>query len=140
MSAQELPGLPAGPIEMQPSGRFQPHAVQQRLLLAALAEAGVELGEYDRAIAAWLSRWDWTTVAVVASWVQRARVAGSGREWAVRVPGDGDGEDATFDVRTSQAEAEGALARCRDSHPGVELVSRTVSYGPWVAAEGGDVA
>ena len=70
------------------------------------------------------------------------KAAASGREWAVRVPGDdGDGgEDATFDVRTSRAEAEGALARWRSTHPGVQLVSRVVSYGPWVAAEGGDVA
>jgi len=53
-------------------------------VLETLTAAGVELGEYDRRIAMWLSRWDWTTVAVVASWVQRAVAARPSRAEVLR--------------------------------------------------------
>lgn len=41
------------------------------LLAAALGEAGVELGAYDRRILAWLVGWEPQTVAVVAGWITR---------------------------------------------------------------------
>jgi hypothetical protein len=43
-----------------------------RMLLDALAAAGVYLGAYDHRIAEWLANWEPQTVAVIAGWVQRA--------------------------------------------------------------------
>jgi hypothetical protein len=51
-------------------GKMQPR--NQRMLLDALAGAGVYLGAYDHRIAEWLSGWEPQTVAVIAGWVQRA--------------------------------------------------------------------
>ena len=42
------------------------------LLLAALAEAGVQLGDYDRRIAGWLADGETSTVQVVIGWIERA--------------------------------------------------------------------
>jgi hypothetical protein len=47
-----------------------------RMLLDALAAAGVDLGAYDHAIAGWLAGWEPQTVAVIAGWVQRAAEVG----------------------------------------------------------------
>ena len=52
------------------TGKMAPH--NHRLLCEALTAAGVELGGYDHRIAWWLAGWEPQTVAVVASWVQRA--------------------------------------------------------------------
>lgn len=52
----------------------------------ALGAAGVELGPYDRRIAAWLANWEPETVQVVLAWVGRARAAG---EAGVRLIEDG---------------------------------------------------
>ena len=43
-----------------------------RLLLDALAAAGVYVGRYDIQIAEWLAGWEPQTVAVVAGWITRA--------------------------------------------------------------------
>jgi hypothetical protein len=43
-----------------------------RMLCEALTAARVELGAYDHRIMLWLAGWEPQTVAVVASWVQRA--------------------------------------------------------------------
>ena len=51
-----------------------PH--NQRMLLGALAAAGVYLGAYDHRIAEWLAGWEPSTVAVIAGWVQRASEGG----------------------------------------------------------------
>lgn len=44
-------------------------------LTAALTATGVRLGDFDRAIAAWLSGWEPDTVQVVIGWVERAHAA-----------------------------------------------------------------
>lgn len=49
-------------------------------LTRALADAGVELGDYDRRIAAWLADWETETLVVVLGWIERA--AGAGRSTA----------------------------------------------------------
>jgi hypothetical protein len=67
------PGVPAGPVERPPGG-FVPRAGQEEILHAVLA--GVELGEWDRRIVAWMASWDTCTVLTVASWIGRAREAG----------------------------------------------------------------
>ena len=41
-------------------------------LTAALAAAGVELGEYDQRIARWLATWDAETLQVLVGWIERA--------------------------------------------------------------------
>jgi hypothetical protein len=43
-----------------------------RLLCEALSAAGVELGQFDHAIALWLANYEPATVAVIAGWVSRA--------------------------------------------------------------------
>ena len=71
--ARELPEVRAvyAAFRADPGvGKMQPH--EQRMLLDALAEAGVYLGAYDLRITEWLSTWEPQTVAVVAGWVQRA--------------------------------------------------------------------
>lgn len=45
-------------------------------LTAALNGAGVELGDYDRRIAVWLSDWETETLQVLVGWVERAHAAG----------------------------------------------------------------
>jgi hypothetical protein len=74
-------------------GKMAPHNL--RMLLDALAAAGVYVGRYDLRIAEWLAGWEPATVAVIAGWVQRASQA--------------DGQAA--------ARADGLLARMRDGPP-----------------------
>lgn len=64
-------GIPDGPINTPPRG-FVPDDEQYAILHDTLHAAGVELGDYDQRIAAWLARWEWSTVAVIASWIKRA--------------------------------------------------------------------
>jgi hypothetical protein len=67
-----LDPIPDGPID-RPGPLGVPGEDRARdELLAVLAAAGVELGEYDERIAAWLAGWEWSTVATVASWIKRA--------------------------------------------------------------------
>ena len=68
------PHIPAGPIDTEPIG-FRPSREQEAILRDLLAAAGVELGAYDERIVAWLAGWDWSTFAVIASWIQRAATA-----------------------------------------------------------------
>jgi hypothetical protein len=70
----EPTGIPAGPIESEPLD-YRPHAEQEAILRDTLAGAGVELGAYDERIVPWLAGWDWSTFAVIASWIQRAATA-----------------------------------------------------------------
>jgi hypothetical protein len=58
-------------------GKMAPH--NHRMILDALAAAGVYLGAYDHRIAEWLAGWEPQTVAVIAGWVARARLAVDGR-------------------------------------------------------------
>lgn len=63
-----VPPLP-GPLHDRPRGLDQSEA---RAMLAA-AVLGLDLGAYDRGILAWLSCWDATSVAAIASIIHRAR-------------------------------------------------------------------
>jgi hypothetical protein len=65
-------GIPAGPIESEPLD-YRPHAEQEAILRDVLATAGVELGAYDERIVSWFAGFaDWSTFAVITSWIQRA--------------------------------------------------------------------
>jgi hypothetical protein len=64
--------VPAGPVEAPPPG-FVPKAGRAEILAGVLA--GIELGAWDRRIAAWLAGWDTATVLTVASWIARSRMA-----------------------------------------------------------------
>ena len=70
------PQVPAGPVEAAPRG-FAPEAELAGILAGALR--GIELGAWDRRIAAWLAGWDTSTVLTVASWIARARDCGPAR-------------------------------------------------------------
>ena len=67
-------GVPAGPLVSAPGG-FAPEAERFALLAGVLD--GVELGAWDRRVAGWLAGWDAGTVLTVASWIERAREAGT---------------------------------------------------------------
>jgi hypothetical protein len=62
-----------GPLVKRPKGLDPAEA---RAMLAA-AVLGMELGEYDRRIIAWLSGWDQPTTAAIASIIYRARQEGT---------------------------------------------------------------
>lgn len=68
--------VPTGPIEREPRADINlplPDGPEQEAALReVLAAAGVELGAYDERIVQWLSGWEWSTIATIASWVQRA--------------------------------------------------------------------
>ncbi|MFF7315065.1 hypothetical protein [Streptomyces sp. NPDC008137] len=68
--------VPTGPLEREPRPDIDlplPAGPEQETALReVLAAAGVELGAYDERIIRWLSGWEWSTVATIASWVQRA--------------------------------------------------------------------
>jgi hypothetical protein len=49
-----------------------------RYLAHALVGAGVELGDYDRRIAAWLCDWEDATLQVLVGWVERAAASRDG--------------------------------------------------------------
>jgi hypothetical protein len=73
--------IPTGPIEREPRptpGEPLPSASEQEAALReVLATAGgVELGAYDERIIEWLGKWEWSTVATIASWVQRSGQGG----------------------------------------------------------------
>jgi hypothetical protein len=61
-----------GPLNERPRVRFE----DSPAMLAA-AVSGMNLGHYDRQILAYLATDDWTTVAVIASIIHRARQEGS---------------------------------------------------------------
>ncbi len=65
------PPVPSGPIHRSPVG-FRPESEQAEVLAEALQAAGVELGAYDRYMIEWLAGWEWSTVATITSWIQRA--------------------------------------------------------------------
>ena len=62
-----------GPLNSSPVG-IDP--AEARAMLAA-AVLGMDLGEYDRRIIAWLSGWDQPTLASIASIIYRARQEGT---------------------------------------------------------------
>lgn len=62
--AREVIGYPGRPYPSDDANEFA--------LLDACARAGVQLGEYDRRIIAWLAGWEPATCAVVAGIILRA--------------------------------------------------------------------
>jgi hypothetical protein len=68
--------VPAGPVDAAPGG-FVPEA--ERLAVLADVLGGIELGVWDRRILQWMAGWDTCTVLTVASWIARAREAGTTR-------------------------------------------------------------
>lgn len=67
--------VPQGPIESAPQMGFQPREVRRDAFAAILG--GVELGEYDRRMVAWLTDvGDDPTCRAFASLMWRCRVAG----------------------------------------------------------------
>jgi len=73
----DLPGIPTARIDREPldyptSGVFPLALEREATLRAVLAAAGVELGAYDERILRWLAQTsDWSTFAVITSWIQR---------------------------------------------------------------------
>jgi hypothetical protein len=71
-------GIPTGPIDREPldyptPGVYPDTARKAEILMDVFSAAGVELGAYDDRIATWLAQTaDWSTFAVITSWVQRA--------------------------------------------------------------------
>jgi len=79
--ARQLPAVRAvyDAFDRDPGvGKMAPHNL--RLLLDALAGAGVYVGAYDIQIARWVAGWEPQTVAVIAGWVQRAGQAAQMRD------------------------------------------------------------
>ena len=70
--------IPDGPIDREPldyptPGVFPLAAEREGILRDVLRTANVELGAYDERIATWLAQTsDWSTFAVVTSWIKRA--------------------------------------------------------------------
>ncbi|MCP3805415.1 hypothetical protein NLX83_39725 [Allokutzneria sp. A3M-2-11 16] len=62
------------PGEGREAWRVRAAAVRRAALMQPLAD--VELGEFDVRIIEWLTGWEPSTVATVASWLHRAREAG----------------------------------------------------------------
>ena len=67
--------IPAGPLEAEPPGSFQPPGVRRDALAAVLA--GVETGAYDGKVIAWLASLDDAKCRTMASLLWRCRLAGS---------------------------------------------------------------
>jgi hypothetical protein len=59
-------------LALRPHGSFAGPEPRAELLQATLSAAGVELGEWDRAILRWLAGLDVQTIAPVIGWVSRA--------------------------------------------------------------------
>lgn len=78
-------GWVPGPLDVRPESVFPPYTdtrgpwmvdnEQDRADALAGALIGVELGNYDRMILAWLVGWDNSVVATVVSLIWRARLA-----------------------------------------------------------------
>jgi hypothetical protein len=71
-------GIPTGPIDSEPldyppPGEYPSGERKAAVLRGTFGAAGVDLGAYDERIAQWLVETaDWSTFAVITSWVQRA--------------------------------------------------------------------
>jgi hypothetical protein len=85
-------GRPAGPFETErearavalaaagpprPGWSILNEAQRHNMLLDACEAAGLQLGDYDRRILAWLTHWEDSTVAVIAGLITRAAAGGA---------------------------------------------------------------
>ena len=84
---------------------FYARDAQAAALRDTLAAAGVELGAHDTRIVTWLAGWEWSTLAVIASWVARAAAS---REPAptVALPSRFDATPAEIDQHLRRILAE----------------------------------
>lgn len=108
-------GIPTGPIDREPldyptPGVFPSATEREGILRDTLHAAGVELGAYDKRIVDWLAGWEWSTLAVIASWVARAAAS---REPAptVALPGRFDATPAEVDRHLRRILAEDTYLR-----------------------------
>lgn len=106
------------------AGKMAPH--NQRMLLDALAAAGVYLGAYDHRIVEWLAGWEPQTVAVVCGWVQRAGQAG----------GQAAGRAGQLPARTREGPPGAAAARPLETGPPPPMPTRHPPKGGQVMFHG----
>lgn len=75
--------IPDGPIDNEPFDAIRAtdgerlDAAERQALLQTLD--GIQLGAYDLLIVDWLATWEPSTVAVICSWIRRARTQGGGQ-------------------------------------------------------------
>ncbi len=96
-------------------GKMTPHI--HRMLLDALAAAGVYLGPYDHQIAEWLANWEPQTVAVIAGWVRRAAEGPPGREGGGTLP-EGTASTHNHNPATHYAPEAAGMRITRGGHDG----------------------
>ncbi|MFF0139709.1 hypothetical protein ACFYRN_25050 [Streptomyces sp. NPDC005227] len=101
-------------------------------MTSTLAAAGIELGEYEQGVAAWLSSWDWSTVAVVISWVARACAAASGEAApSVALPGRFDATPAEVDQHLRRILAEDTYLRYQQAIGGGAVTEAAQGARSW---------
>lgn len=64
------------------------HGTMLAELLGACADAGIEVGAYDRRILSWAASWETTTAQVFADLIRRAHAAGAATRGAIVVDAD----------------------------------------------------
>ncbi|MFC4506600.1 MULTISPECIES: hypothetical protein [Streptomyces] len=111
--------IPKAPVEDRPSG-FHEFDEQAAILRDTLVAAGVELGAYERLIIDWLSRWEWATVAVIASWVARATASREPAS-AVAFPGRFDATPVQVDQHLRRILAEDTYLRYQQAIGGAAV-------------------
>lgn len=72
-----MSAIPTGPIDREPldypTDHYPTSDERAAILRDTFGAAGLELGAYDERIAEWLAQTaDWSTFAVITSWVKRA--------------------------------------------------------------------
>jgi hypothetical protein len=131
MTTEQRPQLPDGPVDERPAG-FREFPEQASVLRDTLTAAGVELGEYEGLIIDWLSRWEWATVAVIASWVARAATA---REPVppVALPSRFDASPAEVDQHLRRILAEDTYLRYQQAIGGaaVHEAAKDITNDSW---------
>lgn len=108
-------GIPTDPIDREPldypTPGVYPSAIEREgILRDAFRAAGIELGTYDDRIARWLAQTsDWSTFAVMVSWVVRA--AQRAPAPTVALPGRFDATPGEVDQHLRRILAEGTYLR-----------------------------
>lgn len=145
--SSEAHGIPAGPIETEPIDYPTPRVFptpneREGILRDIFRTSGVELGAYDDRIARWFSEFsDWSTFAVMASWVSRA--AASSRAAVLNEQGEGDWEtleEAAQMYRNLRPVIERTMADPDRWDGDEDEAFHLGRYVEWLAAERGQVA